>query len=61
MSCLHFIGDLAKAMTGKGASGERPLTPGRDLAQEGLGELLGTTKLLGLGGRSEPSQANAEG
>lgn len=48
-------------MTDKDAGGEVPVSPGRDLAREGLDGLPRAPRLLGLAGSSEPRQAGGKG
>ena len=55
LSCLRLAGVLAPGLTGKGAGEDKPVSPVRGLALEGLGGLAIGAELPGHGGPSEPA------
>ncbi|XP_066335025.1 uncharacterized protein [Miscanthus floridulus] len=57
---IMHLGGLAEAMIVVEASGDRPVVPGWDLAQEGLGTLPKAAGLLGIGGPSELGRTGGE-
>ena len=58
LSCLRLAGVLAPGLTGKGAGEDKPVSPVRGLALEGLGGLaIGLSSLDMVGLRSPPRLA----